>query len=86
MKSGVSLKRAAFVVGAIAPMTALFLVVSVRGTGCSERMHGYSVLRARRVNGPIANCGSKVGKDRQRRDNPLIHELMTSAISIAGRI
>jgi len=86
MKREVSLRCAAVFTGAVVPMA--LLVLSLRGDSAvaSGPVHSKASWHKSTISCPIdrPRFGAAIGK--RAHENPLLHDLMSSAISIAGRI
>jgi hypothetical protein len=87
MKREVSLRCAAVFTGAVVPMA--LLVLSLRGDSAvaSGPVHSKEASwHKSTISCPIdrSRFGAAIGK--RAHENPLLHDLMSSAISIAGRI
>ena len=67
-------------------VTVLILEVSATGSAFPGKVHGNAERQIKTGDRRPFRCGPEIGIKLPRHDNPLIHVLMTSAISIAGRL
>jgi hypothetical protein len=86
MKSKVSSKRAIALLSAVVAMTILILGLSAPGSATRRNLHSRAVRQAKTSACRIDYLGWDVGMKSHPGDNSLIHEVITSAISIADRM
>ena len=86
MKSKVSQRRVFVFIGAVALTTMLILGLNEPWSSAPGQVHSYVVHQVMRSQFRIAGPGCSIAMKRRIYDNPLIHDLMRSAISIAGRL
>jgi hypothetical protein len=86
MKSKVSSKGAIALVSAVVAMAMLILGLSAPGLGAHGNVHIQAVRQVRTSACRIDDPGWDVGMKPHPLDSPLIHEVITSAISIADRM
>jgi hypothetical protein len=86
MKLEVSLKYAAVFIAAVMSMTLLIPDLSVHRAFASEHVHRDASWQKSAISCPIARpqFGAEIGG--RARENPLVRDLMSSAISIAAHM
>jgi hypothetical protein len=86
MKHEVSLRCAAIFTGAVVPMALLIFSLRGDGTVASGRVHSKDSWHKSTISCPIDRPRFSAAIGKRAHDNPLLRDLMSSAISIAGRI
>lgn len=86
MKSKVSPRRVVIFIGAVVPTTILILGLNAPGSSATGKVHTQAVHQVITSHCRIAGSACNIGMKPRLLDNPLVHDLMTSAISIADRL
>lgn len=85
MKSKATAKRVG-IIGALASVTMLILVLNAPGTNARGTRHSRTLHPATTTRLRNAPSDCNIGMTLRIHDSPLIHDLMTSAVSIAERL